>query len=301
MKKTYFFPPNFDYPPDGFLWPGRIFKKPFEPGTCLNRDPLPAYPADCPLQESKKIDWKGDEERTRSGLFSIWIRFLEFLGIEASGTIHWAVAHSNLYTIKKLETKFFEPSDEYLEQNMLHPAVASYIVKTDFQAPVYMVTGVKVAYGAGMAWENQRTLTVAGKMGGGGPAAGSPASGGTETQVQDSTKKATGYRHSSPFVFAYQIREIYYTKNLELVDKSFDKQAVLYSLDHQAQSTDGTKKPEVTPYHKVGGLGSEEETMKKLAPKVEDSLDEDGEECLCLAPPATPIPAPGPAPPPAQS
>jgi hypothetical protein len=99
MKKTYFFPPNFDYPPNGFLWPGRILTDPFDPGSCINRGPLQPYPEDTPLRESFKIDWNGDEEHKRTGLFGLWLRFLEFIGIEASESINWTVRNADLYTI----------------------------------------------------------------------------------------------------------------------------------------------------------------------------------------------------------
>src|ERR1700761_2407609 len=106
MKKTYFFPPNFDYPPNGFLWPGRILTDPFDPGTCLNRGELPAYPADTPLRESSKIDWKSGEEHKQSGLIGMWFGFLQLLGIEASGNISWTKGKADLYNIPRLETKF---------------------------------------------------------------------------------------------------------------------------------------------------------------------------------------------------
>jgi hypothetical protein len=282
MKKTYYFPPNFDYPPKGFLWPGRILTDPFDPVSCLTREiEVPPYPADTPLRESFKIDWNGDTERKRSGLIGLWLRFLEFVGIETSASISWSKGDADLYTIPRLETKFIEPSKDYIEERAMLPEVASFIVETDFKKPIYLVTGVKVAYGASMAWDKWHEIAAGGKFGASGTAAGAPGGGGFETNAQDSSKQKTGFRKSSPIVFGFQIREIYYDKDLNLQNKSFDKNAVLYDLNNEEKPTE-EKKAVVESSLNVVGLADEEETALSLGKQRVTTLDEDGEECECM-------------------
>ncbi|KAB8221627.1 hypothetical protein BDV33DRAFT_202364 [Aspergillus novoparasiticus] len=283
MKKTYFFPPNFDYPPNGFLWPGRILTDPFDPGTCLNRGDLPAYPDDTPLRESFKIDWNCGEELKRTGLVGLWLRFLQFVGIEASGSISWSLGNTDLYTIPKLETKFIEPSKEFIEDSVMKPEVVACLTETNFETPVYMVTGVKVAYGASMAWDRWSGIAVDAKLAGHGAAGGVPAGGGAETKIDDSKKRNAGFRKSSPIVFAYQVREICYDKHFSLHNKSVDKGAVLYDLE-KAGNTANEKRMVLESFFTVAGMASEEETISRTQFHAAAAADESGAECDCMAP-----------------
>jgi hypothetical protein len=241
-----------------------------------------AYPPDTPLRESFKEHWKGDEQIKRTGLVSLWIRFLEFVGIEASGSIQWSKGNADLYTIPRLETKFIEPSKEYIEKVCCNAEIVAHLAETDFEMPLYMVTGVKVAYGAAMAWDRWSHTTAGAKLAGDGAPGGMPVGGGAQARVDDSKTGKQGFRTSSPIVFAFQVREIYYDKNLKLQNKTVDKKAVLYDLEHAGRQANETQILE--SFLTVDGMASEESTISRIQLRKLAAADESGAECVCAAP-----------------
>jgi hypothetical protein len=54
----------------------------------------------------------------------------------------------DLYEFEKLETRFFQPTQAYVEKSMQAANVQDFIVRNRFKKPVHMITGVKVATGA---------------------------------------------------------------------------------------------------------------------------------------------------------
>ena len=283
MKKTYFLSPNFDYPPGGALSLGRILTSPFDPGTCINPDgPLPFH-TNMPVQSTSKRDWKSEKERGHNGLLGLWARFLQFFGLDTGARVDWETKKGDVYEFKLLETQFFDPTKDYIEESVLDLPVATHIVDTDYKKRIYMITGVKIARGADVAVERYRELT--GHVHGGidGTAGGVPVSGGAEAKFRVHEKDNVTFHGSSDFVFAYRLREIYYEKGIKLRDKEFIKGA-LYDLDKPDKSEE-EKRLLREEFLRIGRCAEENETADKLGLNGVSALDdEDGERCGCVVP-----------------
>ncbi|CAH0021654.1 unnamed protein product [Clonostachys rhizophaga] len=57
-------------------------------------------------------------------------------------------ADSDVFHIQKLETIYFNPTKDYIQQCRALPNIDAYLKATHYQKPVYLITGLKVAWGA---------------------------------------------------------------------------------------------------------------------------------------------------------
>jgi len=80
------------------------------------------------------------------------------------------------------------------------------------QKRLYMVTGVKVAYGAAVAEMARKGKRGKMSVGFDGAAAGVPFSFGPQVEASQGFEITTSFDSDEPFVFAYQLREIRYRK-----------------------------------------------------------------------------------------
>ena len=212
MKKTYFLAPNVDYPPSSNISLGRIWTDPFDPGTCINPDgPLP-FPSNMQVQHGHKTDWRNETDGQHKRVIGIWARFLQFVGIDAEASIAWHNSNGDKYKFKRLDTDFIDPTMEYYTQSVLAPSVAEYIVETNFRKSIYMITGVKIARGAHVEQARSEGAGTHLKVGVDGATAVYPVAAGPEVTISSSNSETTSSKGSSDFVFAYRLREIYYSK-----------------------------------------------------------------------------------------
>lgn len=79
-KKTYFLPPNWDYPPPpaGPLQLGTIITHPITPSRSLNLEALQPIPR---TFQNVKTDWEQTRSQIYEGRFGIWASFLQIVGI----------------------------------------------------------------------------------------------------------------------------------------------------------------------------------------------------------------------------
>ena len=277
MKKTYFLAPNFDYPPSSNISLGRIWTDPSDPGTCINPSgPLP-FPSTTQVQHGHKTDWRNKTSGEHRGMIGVWARFLQVVGLDAEARVTWHNSNGDTYEFKRLDTEFIDPTTEYYTQSVLVPSVAEYIVDTKFKKPIYMITGVKIARGADVEqarWEEAGTHL---RVGVNGTTAVSPLAAGPEVTISSSGSETTSSKGSSDFVFAYRLREIYYSKG-KVKHRQHNKGAL------QALSGSFTKKSKeddsvIFPMEILGYAG-EDVSGERLAVSEELAVDEDnGEIC----------------------
>jgi hypothetical protein len=145
QRRQYYLAPNFDYPADGIIALGKIFSDPFDLGTCLNPDGPPEFPKNMKVQGTVRVDWKGLKVCSNSGLFGVFANFLSVVGIDLETRVNWEKKKKDIFNFKTLETSFIEPTLAYYKQSLEDLNVAQHIIDSDFKAPVYMITGVKIA------------------------------------------------------------------------------------------------------------------------------------------------------------
>ena len=277
MKKTYFLAPNLDYPPSSNISLGRIWTDPSDPGTCINPDgPLP-FPSNMQVQHGHKTEWRNKTGGQHKGLIAIWARFLQVVGIDAEASITWHNSKGDTYEFKTLDTEFIDPTMEYYTQSVLAPSVAEYIVETKFKKSIYMITGVKIARGADVEQARSKEAGTHLKVGVDGTTAGSPVAAGPEVTISSSKTETTSSKGSSDFVFAYRLREIYYSKG-KVKHREHNKGAL---QDLGGSSTKRSKEDvSAIPPLEISGYAEEDVSGEGCAVSKKLAIDEDnGEEC----------------------
>ena len=281
MKKTYFLAPNFDYPPSSNISLGRIWTDPSDPGTCINPDgPLP-FPSNMQVQHGHKTDWRNKTGGQHKGVIGIWARFLQVVGIDAEASVTWQNSNGDTYEFKRLDTEFIDPTTEFYTQSVLAPSVAEYIIETKFKKSIYMITGVKIARGADVEQARSKEAGTHLKAGVDGTTAGSPVAVGPEVTISSSNSETTSSKGSSDFVFAYRLREIYYSKG-KVKHREHNKGAL---QDLGGSSTKSSKEDvSAIPPLEILGCAGEDVTGEGSAAGNGLAVDEDnGEECNIFA------------------
>ena len=144
---TWFIPRLPDILPDGQLMLGSILKSPgsaseplnygavgiIEPGRLLPEVTYP--PSVIPLG------------KTRSGELGLCA---ELLGLPVGGEIStdWSREETREFKIQKLLTRQFLPTTDFIEKSMENSEVKAWVNEKMFKKDIYMVTGLKLAYGA---------------------------------------------------------------------------------------------------------------------------------------------------------
>lgn len=102
MQTTYILAPSCDYPPGSSIALGRILSDPYDPGTCLNPDGPPPFPANM-LQQSHPLEnWKCTLPRSHSRSFEVWVMLAKlFLGVTTEASFGCEVPKASFTTLAK--------------------------------------------------------------------------------------------------------------------------------------------------------------------------------------------------------
>nr|XP_036577664.1 uncharacterized protein CTRU02_12403 [Colletotrichum truncatum]KAF6784698.1 hypothetical protein CTRU02_12403 [Colletotrichum truncatum] len=154
--RTYILAPNFTYKPAGAIQIGSIIADPFRPAKSLSQ------PAVLPAVETV-VQYNHDASRqtSRSMRLSLWARALEAAGAEISASRGWDTTDS--LSMERLETRYLaqEPGDNDPEllKRLKEPLVQAAIKAGIYgHAPVYLISGVKIARGLTVRSETSRVV-----------------------------------------------------------------------------------------------------------------------------------------------
>jgi hypothetical protein len=252
--KTYMLVPHHDFPADA-LSLGSIILDPKQPGESLN----PAEIVEIPHKyTSHKYNWEQTIDFTKDGQIGVWARCVNILwGLGGNIGASFDAAALERYRFDDLETTYFSPTQEYLEEAIGKRGVSSFLQGARY-GPVYMITGLKIVRGPGAQVTSRRTLIAEGHANG-----GLPGMLGTRSYVLDTGDMS--YRHasttntsftgSSDFVIGYRLGKIAFDKN-----------------------TDGFLTPEHQPYIKDAMMGvSDSRKVRCSAPDNAMKIIFDGE------------------------
>ena len=291
---TWFAVPHLECPADGPLALGSIISHPKDPEERINKQLIPI-----PNDEIRTRDQTNFEEMLRNQKSvgaSLWFKFVGLMGLEVTG----GGSKSNLRLAKfdRLETRSFEPDDDYVAEALATPEVQKYIKKSWTQwntKPLYIVTAVKIAYGATIKevigkGKNAKLSIAADAT----AAAGAPVSVGAAFHNSKDEGRAIQYSQKDPFVFLFRLREIRYKKG-ELKDHMQYRDGALYGIgaDGKAEEGDGTEKAQEQIVFE--GLDEDDVTADDIEDEEDGSLametfvcDEDGDsdegECTLVLP-----------------
>jgi len=233
MVKTYILAPNWTTapPPEGPLHLGHILDDLTE-FVPLNRDDI------IPIDKENPQDVKSGFESTRSKLISGDLGFTAkvfgLVGVGAGAELHSKKDINDVLSCKRLITRTFDPTDDYIDKSMKLPQVEKFVKLTKQKEPVYMVTGLKIGRGGSLQSTNSNDKGV--KLEGGINPPGSPVAIEGKAGVQSTTTEGVSWKESSPFIVAFRVRKIWYHHG-EVKDKAHNVRAVLQ---------DGSSKPSET-------------------------------------------------------
>lgn len=214
---------------------GDIIESPWTPEEALNDEPPPSIsPISLRRREETSWSWTKEVEQSRGG--GVFTSFLQFLGIggDVEGTLD--NVHKDVYEVDCMVTEEFLPNKQYLEQCIQDEGVQDMFVGPSRKSKVYMVTGLKIAYGATKATEMMKKRGIHAQIGVDATSLGGPVSFGPKGHWSSTiTESLAGSK--SDFVFAFKLRMLKYKKGL-LTDKAFDRGAQFGLNDGQDGNDD---------------------------------------------------------------
>jgi len=237
-KPSYHLCPDFSIaaPPNGPLDLGSVLPSLDVDGLLpLNEDLRIPVPADRILPRGGpdvKRGFSSTMSRLRSAEAGIWAKIfgMDNLGGEL-GWLHKRNEDKTL-TIKELRTTYFNPTNEYMAQTLALRNVDAFVQATRKKAPLYMITGIKVAVGAMLSETKGKTDEVTAK--GGAVEPNSMTDVGGKIGFTNEDKAAVGFEDSTDFVLGYRLRKIYWKNG---VMKTSDKVAGSTLEEGRAQPT----------------------------------------------------------------
>lgn len=152
QQPTYLVPPHFSIPPNS-----ATAKGPLDLGTLvvdlqryrpLNQGPLNRVPI---AEDQRYVDVVEDVSNTLNtssgGEAGIFAKILnQSIGGDAS--LKSQRTSEDIFTIAKLETRYFYPPAGYAEKCLNLPDVREFNEIVEYREPIYLVTGLKIAWGA---------------------------------------------------------------------------------------------------------------------------------------------------------
>ena len=282
MGGTYIPAPDRSYPPNGTaLSLGKIWTNPMRPGSCINLRHHEAIPEALGPFNGYKGHFKHVEDSQRRSKIGIWARFLQYTGVGAELAYKRGTSFEYDYQFEKLDTKFFDPDDEYIKMAVKVPEVEKKIRHENCQTPLYLVTGIKIARGAKMVDTTEKNRDVTGGIMASGSSAAVAATAGLEASTASQSSGTISFSESSDFVFAYRINEIFYHEGNWSHDQ-YNKGAV-YGISTPAEAQEKhdenrTDEPEIL----VDGLDLKNQWTKHASVALEHfhSHEEDEDEFL---------------------
>lgn len=282
LKKFYFLAPTRDNPPDGPIALGNIISDPAYADEPINEVHIKIDPKDT-IEHNEK-NYRFTRDKTTGGRLSVWVSFLmQVLGIGGDVGLTASEGTNDEWTCQTLKTCWFTPTMEYITQSVKEPEVKDYLVKNKVwlkRAKVYMITGVKIAYGASSTMRRATEHGINLHVGVDGTSFGIPTSMGPNVSLERKDNETVAFDEADPFVFAIRLREITLTSSGEIKHRSHTDGALL-SEDNNVEADDESKIEIV-----VEGLADEDADGEEFgleewdANAVDDAVP-DGEACAC--------------------
>jgi hypothetical protein len=230
--KFYYLAPTLEVPPEGPITLGSIISEPRLVNEPINDYLVPpkSYAEKVYLHNAPNSRIQVDSKREGHG--GIFADFLQYLPLGLSGNIDGKASNKDNedWTFDNLQTIWFTPSTEYVKKSLEDRDMQDFIYENKTwlgRTKLYMVVGVKVAYGA------SSTISYAQERGGnlhigfdftplGVPITVGPDGG----YHQDLTVTQTG-QGGDPFVFAFRLRQVKISPAGDVSHKDYNDGALL--------------------------------------------------------------------------
>ncbi|KAJ4172045.1 hypothetical protein NW754_007643 [Fusarium falciforme] len=222
LIQTYHLPPNFSIRPAP--------NGPIQLGSILtNLRDVEILNSDCrvPIDEAKIFShaqqgFQATASHMRRGELGIWAKAVGFegLGGELGGSRE--TSRECKYNFGRLDTLYFSPSPAYRRATMKELDVAEYVEATGW-APVYLVTGLKVAVQPSVQMSTSKSFAALGEAGVS-EVIGLPVSIGPRVDFQSQGQSSEGWTISDDFIYGIRVEKLskLFTKGAQLVGEGDD-------------------------------------------------------------------------------
>ena len=225
QQPTYHIAPNFTTRPfpDGPLELGTLVEDivqyyPINQGA-TDRVPIP----DGQRYSDAKEDINASLKSSRSGEASILAKVLDrSIGGEVS--LKGQKTDEDVYTIEKLETVYFYPQRSYINKCLQLSDVKDYLEMGGNEVPVYLITGLKIAWGAtiftnhGQGYKGSASVGVALPTG---------AVDVAKVGVAGDSTMASSFSKPADFVLGIQVQKIYHKKKFWSAERALATERVV--------------------------------------------------------------------------
>ena len=278
VKSVWFLPHTRDRPVITAIRLGDIIKSPWSPEEALNDDPPPSIePRLLRRQEEESWSWTKETELSHGG--GIFASFLQILGIGGDVEGTETNKHFDLYDVDRMVTEEFLPDKRYLEQCIVDTGVRDTFVGPRRKSKAYMVTGLKIAYGAKKVMDMMKERVIRARIGVDGSSLGIPVAQGPQGHWSSRvTESLTADK--SDFVFAFKLRRLRFKKG-EMTDKSFDRGAQ-YGLTRDLDESDSDEDDLGAEDFEIEGIEDASTEEFKMQSKQIIPSKADGEEIRVL-------------------
>lgn len=201
--------------PDSTVKLGQIIADHKRPRDRIGDDPIEISPDQIATSFNTGSEFRqvvNAEEKSIS--MSAKVRNLLAFRLEGNKATGRIVTH----TIKKVEISEFAPKNEYAKKSLEERAVKEYLKQVKYKKRIFMICGLKIAHGAmvrdavGNEYQGEGSVSLPLNVKGGtlGNAKGS-------VEVAKIGTKIHNVHATNSFIFAYRLREVKYTKSLQVV------------------------------------------------------------------------------------
>lgn len=282
MKKSYILMPNFDCPPHGPVELGRIITSPFDPESAINtisRLPPPG------VLRSSKTAFETLIEKESSGHYGVWSQFLGLAMLGGEAGFNHSRSESSYMYVSRLDTEYIIPTIEYIEESIRQPKVVKTLSQQNYEKNLYMITGIKTAIGAKLKTISSKKKGMKLKIGADLTTLGIPIQAGPMLEPSSAHSEGTAFSDSTDFVFAYRLREIYYSQKSGVIKTKDYTKGAAYGMEKDLSIfTDNEDVAEFEDDFEVDGIADEDlkkGDLRELGQPWTAVDEENGEECEC--------------------
>ncbi|KAH7094545.1 hypothetical protein FB567DRAFT_6039 [Paraphoma chrysanthemicola] len=270
-NKTYFLVSGWDFPV-GSITLGSVISSPTQPHLPLFTPAEDDIGITHPTTKKKFTGNVTAEKADKAGLF---FRFLDMFGLGAEASYHYDRKTVLTYSFRKLNTNWFVPSDELKKKATKDNArVASFCRDSDYEASVYMITGLKTVEGAGVTTSSSKSKGWKAFLG----LEAGPVNVGPSGEHNGQMSEEFGFENSTPIVFAFQLLELKLSETGEITASPFNDGALF-----DAGGAD--KEREVEYSSRAITQERLDEEFGQATFEIEACVDEeDDSPCLVVAP-----------------
>ncbi|KAF5239822.1 hypothetical protein FAUST_4707 [Fusarium austroamericanum] len=271
-RQTNYFLAPVGNPPEGPIRLGNIISNPAFADDAINEV---YYPPTTELIEHNQPKFTFDMSVKKDRSFGVWVSFLQTLGIGGDAIVDWSKESSEQWACENLKTVSFSPKLSYINECLEDEGVQHYMrVNKPWVGPskLYMITGIKIAYGAASTIEYARQRDLNLKFGTDFSSLGVPISLGPEVGSSDTLSTRESQSGAEPFVFAFRLRKIKISRKGEVNHERYTKGTLLGGKKNgEKQDVDADAEAEVV----VEGVEDFDADGEEFGLSSKDTFDDD--------------------------